>query len=78
MGWRRWCQLLLGVICVVAIANLQYGWTLFIKPIDVVRPAFAAASGAAAASAAAPAKPEEDATPVLPPPQDSPPPGEQP
>ena len=30
----RWLQLVLGVICVVAIANVQYGWTLFIKPID--------------------------------------------
>jgi OFA family oxalate/formate antiporter-like MFS transporter len=24
----------LGIVCMVAIANLQYGWTLFIKPID--------------------------------------------
>lgn len=30
---RRWSQLALGIACVVAIANLQYGWTLFINPI---------------------------------------------
>ena len=29
----RWGQLVLGIVCVVAIANLQYGWTLFIHPI---------------------------------------------
>ena len=32
--WTRWGQLALGVICLVMIANLQYGWTLFIDPID--------------------------------------------
>ena len=30
----RWLQLVLGIICLVMIANLQYGWTLFILPID--------------------------------------------
>jgi MFS transporter, OFA family, oxalate/formate antiporter len=30
----RWWQLLCGVICMVMIANLQYGWTLFVGPID--------------------------------------------
>jgi len=30
----RWLQLVLGVICMVMIANLQYGWTLFVTPID--------------------------------------------
>jgi OFA family oxalate/formate antiporter-like MFS transporter len=30
----RWVQLLLGIICMVMIANLQYGWTLFVLPID--------------------------------------------
>jgi len=30
----RWGQLLFGVICMVMIANLQYGWTLFVNPID--------------------------------------------
>jgi MFS transporter, OFA family, oxalate/formate antiporter len=27
-------QLILGIICMVMIANLQYGWTLFVGPID--------------------------------------------
>jgi len=31
---RRWVQLLVGVVGMVAIANLQYGWTLFVTPID--------------------------------------------
>src|SRR5947208_16883176 len=30
----RWLQLILGIICMVMIANLQYGWTLFVLPID--------------------------------------------
>ena len=30
----RWGQLLFGIICMVIIANLQYGWTLFVSPID--------------------------------------------
>src|SRR5512146_629614 len=30
----RWGQLVLGVLCMVMIANLQYGWTLFVGPID--------------------------------------------
>src|SRR5262245_41523686 len=30
----RWGQLLFGIICMVMIANLQYGWTLFVNPID--------------------------------------------
>ena len=32
--WTRWGQLVLGIVCLVMIANLQYGWTLFINPID--------------------------------------------
>jgi MFS transporter, OFA family, oxalate/formate antiporter len=32
--WTRWGQLVLGIVCLVMIANLQYGWTLFIDPID--------------------------------------------
>src|SRR5215831_4029224 len=32
-AWTRWGQLVLGIICMVMIANLQYGWTLFIDPI---------------------------------------------
>jgi OFA family oxalate/formate antiporter-like MFS transporter len=30
----RWLQLLIGIVCMVMIANLQYGWTLFVTPID--------------------------------------------
>jgi len=30
----RWLQLLLGILCMAMIANLQYGWTLFVGPID--------------------------------------------
>ena len=30
----RWSQLVFGIICMVMIANLQYGWTLFVNPID--------------------------------------------
>lgn len=31
---NRWLQLTFGVICMAMIANLQYGWTLFVDPID--------------------------------------------
>jgi OFA family oxalate/formate antiporter-like MFS transporter len=30
----RWGQLVLGIACMALIANLQYGWTLFVSPID--------------------------------------------
>ena len=30
----RWLQLALGVTCMVMIANLQYGWTLFVTPME--------------------------------------------
>ena len=30
----RWIQLGVGVICMVMIANLQYGWTYFVDPIN--------------------------------------------
>ena len=30
----RWNQLVFGIICMVLIANLQYGWTLFVNPIN--------------------------------------------
>src|SRR5437868_8466070 len=33
----RWWQLGLGVICMSMIANLQYGWTLFVKPMHDAR-----------------------------------------
>ena len=29
-----WTQLVIGVICMACVANLQYGWTLFVNPID--------------------------------------------
>jgi MFS transporter, OFA family, oxalate/formate antiporter len=31
---NRWIQLVAGVICMIMIANLQYGWTYFVDPID--------------------------------------------
>ncbi len=30
----RWVQLWIGILCMVMIANLQYGWTLFVLPIS--------------------------------------------
>jgi MFS transporter, OFA family, oxalate/formate antiporter len=30
----RWTQLIICIICMVLIANLQYGWTLFVNPIN--------------------------------------------
>jgi MFS transporter, OFA family, oxalate/formate antiporter len=30
----RWTQLIFCIICMVLIANLQYGWTLFVNPIN--------------------------------------------
>jgi len=32
-GGFRWLQLTAGIICMVLIANLQYGWTLFVQPM---------------------------------------------
>jgi OFA family oxalate/formate antiporter-like MFS transporter len=34
---NRWLQLAFGVICMVMIANLQYGWTLFVQPMNAAR-----------------------------------------
>ncbi len=31
---NRWVQLVAGVICMVMIANLQYGWTYFVDPMN--------------------------------------------
>jgi OFA family oxalate/formate antiporter-like MFS transporter len=31
----RWIQLLVGIVCMAMIANLQYGWTLFVDPMDL-------------------------------------------
>jgi len=35
-GFRSnpWVQLAFGVICMAMVANLQYGWTIFVNPID--------------------------------------------
>src|SRR5512142_626244 len=33
-GSFRWIQLFFGIICMTMIANLQYGWTLFVTPIS--------------------------------------------
>jgi MFS transporter, OFA family, oxalate/formate antiporter len=30
----RWLQLIAGIVCMTMIANLQYGWTLFVTPMD--------------------------------------------
>jgi MFS transporter, OFA family, oxalate/formate antiporter len=30
----RWLQLIVGIVCMAMIANLQYGWTLFVNPMD--------------------------------------------
>jgi OFA family oxalate/formate antiporter-like MFS transporter len=30
----RWVMLVLGIVCMTMIANLQYGWTLFVGPMD--------------------------------------------
>src|SRR5476649_173300 len=30
----RWFQLIIGIICMVMIANLQYGWNLFVDPMS--------------------------------------------
>jgi OFA family oxalate/formate antiporter-like MFS transporter len=32
--WFRWAQLVMGIACMALVANLQYGWTLFVNPID--------------------------------------------
>ncbi|PWC31134.1 oxalate/formate MFS antiporter [Azospirillum sp. TSO35-2] len=31
---NKWFQLSVGLLCMAMIANLQYGWTLFVDPID--------------------------------------------
>ena len=30
---NRWAQLVMGIICMAMVANLQYGWTLFVNPM---------------------------------------------
>jgi MFS transporter, OFA family, oxalate/formate antiporter len=36
-GQKRWQHLILGVVCMIMIANLQYGWTLFVAPLQAER-----------------------------------------
>jgi MFS transporter, OFA family, oxalate/formate antiporter len=31
---HRWTQLVMGIICMAMVANLQYGWTLFVTPME--------------------------------------------
>lgn len=31
---NRWFQLAIGVVCMGLVANLQYGWTLFVTPMN--------------------------------------------
>ncbi|MCB4770677.1 oxalate/formate MFS antiporter [Ancylobacter sp. Lp-2] len=31
---RRWLQLIVGIVCMVATANIQYAWTLFVPEIQ--------------------------------------------
>jgi OFA family oxalate/formate antiporter-like MFS transporter len=31
---NRWTQLVIGLVCMALVANLQYAWTLFVKPIQ--------------------------------------------
>src|SRR6202453_5372390 len=31
---NRWIQLTAGIVAMMAVANLQYAWTLFTKPIQ--------------------------------------------
>src|ERR1700722_9537090 len=33
-AYFRWLQLAMGIVCMAMIANLQYGWTLFVVPIE--------------------------------------------
>ena len=30
----RWLQLAVGVVCMIATANIQYAWTLFVPEIQ--------------------------------------------
>jgi MFS transporter, OFA family, oxalate/formate antiporter len=36
----RWSQLIFVIVCMVLIANLQYGWTLFVNPMKDAHPAW--------------------------------------
>ena len=30
----RWVQLIVGIVCMVAVANIQYSWTMFVPEIQ--------------------------------------------
>ncbi len=47
---NRWLQLALGVTCMMLIANLQYGWTLFVKPMQAAHESWTTAEIQAAFS----------------------------
>ena len=34
VGRGRWLQLAFGVVCMCMIANMQYGWTFFVNPMQ--------------------------------------------
>jgi MFS transporter, OFA family, oxalate/formate antiporter len=36
----RWVQLIVGIICMVLIANLQYAWTFFVNPLKDAHPSW--------------------------------------
>jgi OFA family oxalate/formate antiporter-like MFS transporter len=38
----RWTQLVSCVVCMIMIANLQYGWTLFVNPMRTAHPSWTA------------------------------------
>src|SRR5262245_49855235 len=31
---NRWLQLTIGILCMVAVTNFQYAWTLFVLPLQ--------------------------------------------
>ncbi len=35
---NRWLQLIIGILCMAMVANLQYGWTLFVNPMQAAHP----------------------------------------
>jgi OFA family oxalate/formate antiporter-like MFS transporter len=41
---ERWTQLIAGIICMIMIANLQYGWTLFVHPINAAHQSWSIAA----------------------------------
>ena len=41
---NRWTQLVIGILCMALVANLQYGWTLFVNPMQTAHPDWVKAS----------------------------------